>query len=88
VVAAEQTSVAAVQFRKRYVKPRANLWDKMDRDKEKPNVDNMIDDNLRKVYDSVLQEEVPDRFSKLLEQLRSGETRTSEESEREGGPDR
>jgi hypothetical protein len=42
----------------------------MGRDDQKQNVDNMIDENLRKVYDSVLNEEVPDRFSQLLEQLR------------------
>jgi hypothetical protein len=30
----------------------------------------MIDENLRKVYDSVLKEDVPDRFTSLISQLR------------------
>lgn len=30
-----------------------------------------IDSNLRKVYEDVLNEEVPDRFKELLNQLRS-----------------
>lgn len=30
-----------------------------------------IEDNLRKVYQEVLDEEIPDRFKQLLEQLRS-----------------
>jgi hypothetical protein len=45
----------------------------MGTDDGKPNVDNMIDENLRKVYESVLQEDVPDRFAKLLDQLKAGE---------------
>jgi hypothetical protein len=52
---------------------------KMGTDDGKPNVDNMIDTNLRKVYESVLQEDVPDRFAKLLDQLRSGEPSAASE---------
>lgn len=44
----------------------------MDDREEKPNVDSMIDTNLRKVYNSVLNEDVPDRFAKLLAQLEAG----------------
>lgn len=44
----------------------------MDEKEEKPSVDGMIDANLRKVYESVLNEDVPDRFAKLLAQLESG----------------
>ncbi|MFZ1469433.1 MAG: NepR family anti-sigma factor [Paracoccaceae bacterium] len=29
-----------------------------------------IDENLKRIYDETLQEEVPDRFKQLLEQLR------------------
>lgn len=29
-----------------------------------------IDENLKRVYDDALKEEVPDRFKQLLEQLR------------------
>jgi hypothetical protein len=62
----------------------------MGTDDGKSNVDNMIDANLRKVYESVLQEDVPDRFAKLLDQLKSGETagiRSGTESDRADGPD-
>lgn len=33
-----------------------------------------IDDNLRKVYQAALTEEVPDRFKELLNQLKAKET--------------
>lgn len=33
-----------------------------------------IDENLRRVYKQVLEEDVPDRFRDLLEKLKSGET--------------
>lgn len=39
----------------------------------KPNTSDEIDKNLRLVYESVLNEELPDRFSKLLDALKSGE---------------
>lgn len=32
-----------------------------------------IDENLKRVYESALTEEVPDRFKELLEQLRAGD---------------
>lgn len=36
----------------------------------KARLKDQIDLNLRRVYDEVLQEEVPDRFKLLLEELR------------------
>jgi len=33
-----------------------------------------IDDNLRKVYEAALNEEVPDRFKDLLEKLKAKDT--------------
>lgn len=33
-----------------------------------------IDENLKRVYEDALNEEVPDRFMALLEQLKRGET--------------
>lgn len=45
----------------------------MDRDGENSNLDKMIDVNLKRVYDSVLQEDVPNRFVELLRQLQDGE---------------
>lgn len=32
-----------------------------------------IDDNLKRVYDEALQEEIPDRFKQLLAQLKQKE---------------
>ena len=32
-----------------------------------------IDENLRRVYAAALNEEVPDRFKQLLEQLKAGD---------------
>jgi hypothetical protein len=32
-----------------------------------------IDENLRKIYQEILEEELPDRFKQLLEQLRKKE---------------
>lgn len=41
-----------------------------------------IDSNLRRVYTEAVQEQVPDRFIKLLEQLRQQE---AESEDREDG---
>lgn len=38
----------------------------------KPNPSDEIDKNLRLVYESILNEELPDRFSKLLQELEAG----------------
>lgn len=35
------------------------------------NVDQQIDENLRRVYDEALNEELPDRFKDLLARLKS-----------------
>ncbi|MEM7487986.1 MAG: NepR family anti-sigma factor [Pseudomonadota bacterium] len=53
----------------------------MDQDDEKSSVSNMIDENLRKVYESVLNEEVPDRFTDLLARLKAGETSSAGRSD-------
>jgi hypothetical protein len=37
-------------------------------------VDQQIDENLRRVYDDVLNEAVPARFMDLIEQLKSADT--------------
>ncbi|MFO6465888.1 NepR family anti-sigma factor [Jannaschia sp. KMU-145] len=47
-----------------------------EKDKE-TRVDDLIDQNLKRVYNSVLSEEVPDRFAKLLSQLQAGEPAAS-----------
>lgn len=56
----------------------------MDRDTAKSKVDDLIDSNLRRVYEGVLQEDVPDRFANLLAQLERGEVPQTSESEAEG----
>lgn len=33
-----------------------------------------IDENLRKIYEALLKEDIPDRFKDLLEQLRKKES--------------
>lgn len=39
-----------------------------------PALRHQIDENLRRVYEDALQEDVPDRFKDLLERLRTQET--------------
>ena len=39
-------------------------------DREGGKVDKEIDANLKRVYSSLLEEEVPDRFNELLKKLR------------------
>lgn len=47
----------------------------MDRDQDKANLEQQIDENLRKVYQRTLNEEVPDRLLTLLQQLKEQDTR-------------
>ena len=35
--------------------------------------DELIDQNLRRVYQSVIEEDIPDRFKDLLSKLQSGQ---------------
>lgn len=44
-----------------------------------------IDANLRKVYENVLKEEVPDRFKELLNQLRAEKVPSGRVSEGDAG---
>lgn len=39
-------------------------------EQEKSKVDDQIDQSLKRVYSELLDEEVPDRFKELLQQLR------------------
>ncbi|MEX0279691.1 MAG: NepR family anti-sigma factor [Arenibacterium sp.] len=45
----------------------------MTEDKHSNAVDHYIDESLRRVYQDVLEEDVPERFKKLLDRLKSGE---------------
>lgn len=40
-----------------------------------------VDDNLRRVYEDMLNDEVPDRFTDLLERLKRGEPVASKDSD-------
>lgn len=40
------------------------------REKPKSRVDQQIDENLRRVFEDVAKEDVPDRFKQLLKQLK------------------
>ncbi len=42
----------------------------MDRDKPKSGLERQIDENLRKVYQKTVEEDVPDRFAELLRRLK------------------
>lgn len=44
-----------------------------------------IEDNLRKVYQDVLDEQIPDRFKNLLEQLRQNQGLDSQKADRGPG---
>jgi len=46
------------------------MSDTMAKRKDTPDVRAQIDENLKRVFQEALQEEVPDRFKELLEQLR------------------
>lgn len=52
-------------------------------DREKDPLGEQIDANLRRVYQSMAEEPVPDRFMQLLEQLRE-----QEKSTEKGGVDK
>lgn len=51
----------------------------MKNDHRKPSVQQEIDDNLKKVYEQALQEDIPDRFRDLLAQLRDREMKERSE---------
>ena len=46
------------------------MYPTMSDDSAKSKIKRQIDENLKRIYDEALQEEVPDRFKLLLEQLR------------------
>ena len=55
----------------------------MTQERPDPDISREIDENLRKVYENVLNEEVPDRFKKLLNQLRAEKVPSSDTSQGE-----
>lgn len=51
----------------------------MPQEPKKSEVERDIDENLRKVYRRMVEQEVPDRFQNLLDQLRQSEQDTGTE---------
>ena len=47
----------------------------MAEERPKPKLQEQIDHNLRRVYNDALNQEIPDRFKKLLEELKDREAR-------------
>jgi hypothetical protein len=59
----------------------------MDQRSRRGKVDDLIDANLKSVYDSILQEEVPSRFKDLLAQLEAREGATDGAAQAASGLD-
>lgn len=57
-----------------------SMLEQMKDKRDKPTLKSMIEENLRKVYQDLLQEEVPDRFQLLLEELRKGKQSTASDA--------
>lgn len=47
--------------------------DEQTKKRHKQGLNNQIDENLRRVYQAALEEDVPDRFKELLDRLRQQE---------------
>ena len=52
----------------------------MKQDRKISSLEQEIEANLKRVYDDVAKQEVPDRFTQLLEQLRKADTPSPETS--------
>lgn len=50
--------------------PKENMLEDMSDDKERARLKATIDENLKKVYQETLDEEIPDKFRELLARLR------------------
>jgi hypothetical protein len=57
----------------------------MDEQSRRGKVDDLIEANLKSVYDSILQEEVPSRFTELLAELEAREKGMNGEEAAAGG---
>lgn len=52
--------------------------------KDRPALRNTIEENLRKVYQEMMDEEVPDRFKQLLAQLKNAQAAPADGDDGEG----
>lgn len=62
------------------------MLEQMKDKREKPTLRHTIEENLRKVYQDLLQEEVPDRFKLLLEELRQKQAAPQPAAEPDANP--
>lgn len=58
------------------------MYPEMSDNNPKSTIRHQIDENLKRIYDEALQEEIPDQLSTLLEQLRQKLAATDEGDER------
>lgn len=63
-----------------------SMLESMKDKREKPTLRHTIEENLQKVYQDLLQEEVPDRFKLLLEELRKKQTGPDGAAQTDAGP--
>lgn len=67
--------------------PRKKLLGSMTREassrKRSKRIDREIDENLKRAFDEMANEPIPDRFTELLDQLRSGAAHPKTGSERD-----
>ncbi len=52
------------------------MYQDMAEDPKKTRVTEQIDENLKRVYEDLLKEQVPDRFKQLLDKLKEKDRRT------------
>lgn len=57
---------------------------RMSEKKDKPALRNTIEENLRKVYQEMMDEDVPDRFKQLLAQLKTAQNAPADGDDGEG----
>ena len=57
---------------------------RMSEKKDRPTLRNSIEENLRKVYQEMMDEEVPDRFKQLLAQLKTAQSVPADGDDGEG----
>ncbi|MDF0600845.1 NepR family anti-sigma factor [Psychromarinibacter sp. C21-152] len=50
----------------------------MDGERDQSHLEQQIDDNLRKVFQRTMDEQVPDRLTSLLQQLKEQDTRNDQ----------
>ena len=61
------------------------MFDEMTQEQNPSRAQAEIDANLRRAYDEVTNQELPDRFKELIERLRAGEVDPSSEDPGDAG---